>query len=736
MILRSGISVANQIWEKSGGKIWMQNFNDYQGMDHKITFIDNSYGEAAPFSAAPSTVIAGSRNPKYRGRRIAENRVWSSDGKKRIGDANRNRPPEIIQAANAKREVKRQAREKARFKNLKEEILPIFPQCGATAYELHKILKTLGWSRRGVTLLLADGVVKKIKRFGPNRRYFLSSVDPEQFRFKWSSSPTHDTHVTKAQAQRISQLRPQPSLKLLEKAVAKAKLLTPEHFATIPDESGLYLLHATGSPRGILYYVGISQNLHARLCPGSNGSNHYDCYTRTPFNRGGNLRLWYHTQKYGIDSLHYTALKIFDKPLTPQEIADIETAWIQILPKGQRANAADTSVGAATVSAEMAHERVKKISHGTVELEADYTHSKVKIPAHCLICDYRWVGTPNTLFSSELCPKCTWKATGEAKRMTHEEFVASCKKANPNNIIIGRLETSKKRVRVKCKTCNHEWSAWPIVLLGWGKRKGVGGSCKECAWNKLKDTKLLPFKEAAQRLHDVFGGVQTLITYGGREDSKFFCNIHQREWEAGFHNVLGGVGCPECVNEHISDQRRLPDDEVIRRAHPSLEVLEIREDTILVRCRDCGHPEWETERRNVMMGSGCPYCSGRKTDFTEADKLEMLRLHEGEQLSVWKIADRFKCNGQTVLNYLQKFPNYTPLAKRYDHEEVLKQLLTIFPKEGLRKGEIQRRMLKRFDVKLNVCEVICILALKRNLNFKESGKMGNYRKCVALSSTA
>jgi hypothetical protein len=127
------------------------------------------------------------------------------EGKKRIGDANRNRPPELIKAANEKRKVKRQVRETVKFKKLKEEILPTFPQCGATAYEFQKLLKTLGWSRRGVKLLLVDGVVKKTQGFGPNRRYFLSSVDPEQY---WSPSPTHDTHVTKAQAQRISHLRP------------------------------------------------------------------------------------------------------------------------------------------------------------------------------------------------------------------------------------------------------------------------------------------------------------------------------------------------------------------------------------------------------------------------------------------------------------------------------------------------------------------------------------------------
>lgn len=88
------------------------------------------------------------------------------------------------------------------------------------------------------------------------------------------------------------------------------------------------------------------------------------------------------------------------------------------------------------MSAEMARERVKKISQGAVELEADYTHSRVKLPAHCLVCDYHWLGNPSTLFSSELCPRCTWKKMGRDKRITHGEFVAASKVANPNNIII------------------------------------------------------------------------------------------------------------------------------------------------------------------------------------------------------------------------------------------------------------------------------------------------------------
>jgi hypothetical protein len=145
-----------------------------------------------------------------------KNRVWSSDGKKRIGDANRNRPPEIIKAAMAKREAKRQAKKEAgtdpaqiRFEKLKEQVLVTFPQCGVTTEDFLEFLNTLGWSRRGMQLLLNDGTVKGIEGFGPNRRYFLSSVDPEPFRGDITLLPRPGCRakITEEQARQVFQLR-------------------------------------------------------------------------------------------------------------------------------------------------------------------------------------------------------------------------------------------------------------------------------------------------------------------------------------------------------------------------------------------------------------------------------------------------------------------------------------------------------------------------------------------------
>jgi hypothetical protein len=144
------------------------------------------------------------------------NRTWSADGKKRIGDANRIRSPEIIQAAMVKREARRQAAKEAgtdpaqlRFKKLKQQVSATFPGRGVTTEEFLEFLKPLGWSRRGMQLLLDDGVVKGVEGFGPNRRYFLSSVDPEPFRGDIALLPPPGCRakITEEEARQVFHLR-------------------------------------------------------------------------------------------------------------------------------------------------------------------------------------------------------------------------------------------------------------------------------------------------------------------------------------------------------------------------------------------------------------------------------------------------------------------------------------------------------------------------------------------------
>lgn len=77
---RNGADVDRQIRERSGGLIWMENPCDYLGVDHKQSFIDNSYGEALPFTGTPGRVLFGGGAGEYRYRRISDSlRVHSRE---------------------------------------------------------------------------------------------------------------------------------------------------------------------------------------------------------------------------------------------------------------------------------------------------------------------------------------------------------------------------------------------------------------------------------------------------------------------------------------------------------------------------------------------------------------------------------------------------------------------------------------------------------------------------------
>jgi hypothetical protein len=144
------------------------------------------------------------------------NRIWSAGGKRRIGDANKNRTPEQKRAAEEKKAARRLARKLAgedpsqiRFQKLKDQVLELFPKEGLTNEGVVDFLKPLGWSARGLKLLVKDGVLNPIAGFGPDSRYFLSSVDPECFRGDPSMLPPpgRRAKITEEQAREVFRMR-------------------------------------------------------------------------------------------------------------------------------------------------------------------------------------------------------------------------------------------------------------------------------------------------------------------------------------------------------------------------------------------------------------------------------------------------------------------------------------------------------------------------------------------------
>jgi len=107
---------------------------------------------------------------------------------------------------------------------------------------------------------------------------------------------------------------------------------------------------------------------------------------------------------------------------------------------------------------------------GIVALDT-YIGGSTPIRFKCSTCGHIWKTAPNHLISSSQrthCPKCSGRT-----RKTTDEFAAELAEINPNIDVIGPYVSRKKKVAVRCRLCNHEWTPLPGNLL-------KGSKCPIC----------------------------------------------------------------------------------------------------------------------------------------------------------------------------------------------------------------------------------------------------------------
>lgn len=91
----------------------------------------------------------------------------------------------------------------------------------------------------------------------------------------------------------------------------------------------------------------------------------------------------------------------------------------------------------------------------------EYTGNRNKIACKCVICGYEWYPFASAIKSGHGCPNC--KALND--RLFHEEFIKRMKDINPFVKIIGKYETNKIPLEVKCLVCGKTFNTKPEGLL-------------------------------------------------------------------------------------------------------------------------------------------------------------------------------------------------------------------------------------------------------------------------------
>lgn len=175
---------------------------------------------------------------------------------------------------------------------------------------------------------------------------------------------------------------------------------------------------------------------------------------------------------------------------------------------------------------------------------------------------------------------------------------------------------SGKKVWWQCKN-GHEWQAAVY------SRTLGGNGCPYCSGKRAgKDNSLKKlFPKVAREWHPERNGALTPrdVTRGSKRRVWWVCK-HGHEWQAPVHERTSGKGCPYCAH------RRLAEDNTLAALRPDLaadwhptrnrplspeSVFPAAAHRVWWRCPE-GH-EWQaTINSRSHLGTGCPYCSGRR----------------------------------------------------------------------------------------------------------------------------
>jgi Zn finger protein HypA/HybF involved in hydrogenase expression len=246
--------------------------------------------------------------------------------------------------------------------------------------------------------------------------------------------------------------------------------------------------------------------------------------------------------------------------------------------------------------------------------------SSRRVEFACATCGHTWkTQLWNRTGHGRGCPAC-------CNQQVHNDGRNSLAVVHPElaNELIGDpssvLATTNKKLRWRCATCSHEWSA------SGSKRVREGQNCNACA-NKVlhvdgKNSLEFLFPDLAKEL---IGNPSKVIATTSKK-AEWRCSTCQSNWKAAVNSrTVFGTGCPVCNNKVIHQDLR----NAMSRTHPELaRELVGNPDEIVTgtnlkldwKCSKCDH-EWSAVGAARGSGLGCPACSNHSVHMDGRNSL-------------------------------------------------------------------------------------------------------------------
>ncbi len=326
-----------------------------------------------------------------------------------------------------------------------------------------------------------------------------------------------------------------------------------------------------------------------------------------------------------------------------------------------------------------------------------YLGCKKKIEVVCKIHGSFWKWpSDHTSKRGSGCPDCGCKTTGDALRMSKEEFIEKAKQTHGNEYDYSKVNYigSREKVEIICKIHGSFWQQGAAHIH-------LKEGCPDCGCEKISKTKtktLEEFIHDAKNTHGDKYDYSKSIYYGSHYHVEIVCKIHGSFWQSPSNHTNNETGCPDCAVLKITKTQ----EEFLREACANHEdkydysktIYTTAHDKIEIICKIHGS-FWQIAWDHIN-GSGCSMCANEKITVREGQcRLIFQRIFNrefpssrpdflvnprtGRKLELdgydenLKLA--FECNGKQHYEIMDLFDNTAEkLDKTKERDEIKKKI--------------------------------------------------------------
>lgn len=122
------------------------------------------------------------------------------------------------------------------------------------------------------------------------------------------------------------------------------------------------------------------------------------------------------------------------------------------------------------------------VANPRVTLLGEYRGYSHKVAVRCNKCGKEWESRAGDLLNGKGCLECGRERSGQARRRSHDDFVARLAVTNPGVEAVGEYRYAREKMLFRCRECGHEWMATPDNILR-------GRGCPACRYEKAAETR-------------------------------------------------------------------------------------------------------------------------------------------------------------------------------------------------------------------------------------------------------